>query len=346
MDVRSTEVSFNFKADTLNSLPLERTYRGLFQLIPGVADNRSPVGPAAGGSRQDNTYLIDGANITNPGFGYLSTEVNELDIAEVNLKRAGISAEFGRTGGTVTNAVSRSGSNRFSGIGRIDWLPEGLVSAYKLPDDLLDAGVRPGTFRDPLLTTEMGPAVGLGGPIVRDRVFFYGSARYFRETKWDRVNKVATPLPDEVRTGREFYGKLTAAPTTSHQLTVSYRHRPNHVDNAGLNSDFAPSVATTTDNGSRIATAEWANFMAARRSLNVRYLYMRENNEDVPVTRSRVPAAVQSRATCRRWASTPIPARRTSRSAPTSSRTSRTIAATKCAARSASSSTSAEAATR
>ena len=55
VDVRSAEVSFNFKDDTLNSLPLERTYRGLFQLIPGVADNRSSVGPAAGGSRQDNT---------------------------------------------------------------------------------------------------------------------------------------------------------------------------------------------------------------------------------------------------------------------------------------------------
>src|SRR5262245_26217604 len=86
VDVRSTEVSFNFKSDTLNNLPIERTYRGLFQLIPGVADNRSPVGPAAGGSRQDSTYLIDGANITNPAFGYLSTEVNELDISEVNLK--------------------------------------------------------------------------------------------------------------------------------------------------------------------------------------------------------------------------------------------------------------------
>ncbi len=55
VDVRSAEVGFNFKDDTLNSLPLERTYRGLFQLIPGVPDNRSPVGPAAGGSRQDNT---------------------------------------------------------------------------------------------------------------------------------------------------------------------------------------------------------------------------------------------------------------------------------------------------
>jgi hypothetical protein len=77
VDVRSAEVGFNFQDDTLNSLPLERTYRGLFQLIPGVADNRSPIGPAAGGSRQDNMYLVDGANITSPSFGYLSTEVRE-----------------------------------------------------------------------------------------------------------------------------------------------------------------------------------------------------------------------------------------------------------------------------
>src|SRR5207302_1685820 len=138
-------------------LPLDRTYRGLFQLSPGVADNRSPVGPTAGGSRQDNTYLIDGANITSPSFGYLSTEVNQLDIAEVNVKRAGVNAEFGRTSGMVVNAVSRSGSNRLSGIGRFDWLTKQLVAAYRLPDDLVAAGVRPGTFRDPLLTTETGP---------------------------------------------------------------------------------------------------------------------------------------------------------------------------------------------
>ena len=284
VDVRSAEVAFNFKDDTLNSLPLERTYRGLFQLIPGVADNRSPIGPAAGGGRQDNLYLIDGANITSPAFGYLSTEVNELDIAEVNIKRGGISAEFGRTSGTVVNAVSRSGSNRFSGVARVDWLPRHFVAGYKLPSDLVDAGVRPGVFRDPLLTADVGPAAGLGGPIVRDRMFFYMSARHSRETKWDRFNKVATPLPDEVRTGPELFGKITFAPGMAHQLTSSYRYRPNHVENAGTGADFAPSVASHTDNGSRIATAEWANFLAARRSLNVRYLYMGENNEDAPIT--------------------------------------------------------------
>ena len=284
VDVRSTEVSFNFKSDTLNSLPLDRTYRGLFQLIPGVADNRSPIGPSAGGSRQDSTYLIDGANITSPLFGYLSTEVNELDISEVNLKRAAISAEFGRTAGSVVNAVSRSGSNQFAGIGRIDSLPSAFVGAYKLPSALSNAGVKPGTFRDTLLTSDLSPAVGVGGPLIRDRVFFYGSARYFRQTKWDRVNKVGSALPDEARTGHELYGKATASPTSKHQLTASYRYRPNRVDNSGLTSDSAPGVGTTSDNGSRIGTLEWSHFMTGRRSLNLRYLYMKENNEDVPVT--------------------------------------------------------------
>src|SRR5204863_9660452 len=140
----------------------------------GVPDNRSQVGLSAGGSRQDNTYLLDGANITSPGFGTLAIQVNQLDIAEVNLTRAGITAEFGRTAGTVANAVSRSGSNRLSGLGRIDFLSQGLVAAYALPDNLRAVGLSPGAFRDPLLTTQAEPAAGVGGRLVRDRTSFYG----------------------------------------------------------------------------------------------------------------------------------------------------------------------------
>src|SRR5829696_5790748 len=188
VDMRSTEVSFNFKDEYLRNIPLERNYRGLFQLIPGVPDNRSPVGPAAGSTRQDNADLIDGVNITNPGFGYLSTEVNELDIAEVNIKRAGVSAEFGRTAGAVTNAVTRSGTNQLSGAARIDWLPQELIGDLK--DD---------AFPDPLLTTVVSPGVSLGGPVLNDKLFWYGSARYFGETRGDRVNKLNEVLPNQER---------------------------------------------------------------------------------------------------------------------------------------------------
>jgi hypothetical protein len=65
---------------------------------------------------------------------------------------------------------------------------------------------------------------------------------------------------------------------------LSYRQRPNSVENAGIGSDFAPGVASSNDNGSRIATADWTTFLTPRRSVNVRYLYSREINEDTPVT--------------------------------------------------------------
>lgn len=284
VDVRSSEASFNFKAEELATLPLERTYRGLFQLMPGVADNRSRVGPASGGGLQDNTYLVDGANITSPGFGYLGTEINQLDVAEVNLKRAGVSAESGRTGGSIINVVSRSGSNRLSGIGRLEWLPTGLVSSYELPSELVSAGVKPGTFRDPLLTTETGPAIGIGGPVRRDHAFFYASAKYSHQEKWDRFNRVAAPLPDEVRNTSEYYGKFTFVPVAQQSVNVSYRHRPSTVDQNLLDSTTAPGVAVTSDNGGGIGSLNWAYFIGPRTSLNVQYLYMRENNEDVPVT--------------------------------------------------------------
>src|SRR5439155_1444866 len=131
LGLKSTEVNFNFTSQTIARLPLERSYRGLFQLVPGVAENRSSVGPSGGGSRQDNTYLIDGVNITNPGFGYLSTEVNPLDIAEFNIKRGAITAEFGRSAGFVANAVSKSGTNDIHGAARFDWMPQGLISDFK-----------------------------------------------------------------------------------------------------------------------------------------------------------------------------------------------------------------------
>ena len=273
IDLRSTEVDTNFKRSTIETLPLERSYSGLFQLIPGVAENRSSVGPAAGGTRQDNTYLIDGVNITNPGFGTLATEVNELDIAEVNVKRAGVSAEFGRVAGVVTNAVSKSGSNRFSGTARLDWQPDALIGEFK-----------DNAFRDTLVRPSVSPAIGVGGPIIRDRIFWYGSARYFRNILGDRTNKLLTPLPDQTTRGHELYGKVTAAPTTAQIINVSYRERPSKTDDAGLGSGTSASVGTNDDTGSRVATASWAYFLGNRTSFEAKYLYMKQKGESTPLT--------------------------------------------------------------
>ena len=101
---------------TIEKLPLARTFSGTFQLAPGVVDSgvaisNTNVGVNAGGGRQDNTYLYDGVNVTNPFFGDLYQDFAELDIQEVNITRAGVLPEYGRTGGFIVNGVTKSGTN-------------------------------------------------------------------------------------------------------------------------------------------------------------------------------------------------------------------------------------------
>ena len=270
VDLKSTEVNMNYTSEMIRNLPLSRSYAGLFQLIPGVADNRS-FGPSAGGSRQDNAYYMDGVNITNPGFGYLSSEINELDIAEFNVKRGAISAEFGRAAGIATNAVSKSGTNEISGAARFEYQAKGLVGDAK--DKVL--GDKPFEY--------VNPAVGLGGPLMKNKVFWYASARYFRTTTPDRVNRINEALPDAVTRGNELFGKITATPTQKHLLALSYRHRPSKQTGA-VGTGSRASVATKNKNGSEIASGAWSFFPTGRSTFDLKAIYLKEDGESTPVT--------------------------------------------------------------
>ena len=190
-----------------------------FQLIPGVAENNG-FAPNGGASRQDNTYLIDGVNITNPGFGYLSTEVNEFDIAEFNVKRGAISAEFGRSSGFVTNAVTRSGTNDLSGGVRFEAIPAAWVAKVKATNAQAT-------------TDRWVPAYALGGPLWTDHVFFYTSGQFARSSTTGRTNLVG-PVPDSETSTNEVFGKVTAALAPSQFLNVGYRFRPSETLYGGV----------------------------------------------------------------------------------------------------------------
>ena len=116
IDKTASEVNFNYTDNTIKDLPLSRTYEGVLKIVPGAAasDGQGFVS-ISGGTRQDNKYLLDGVNITNPGYGFLGVDTNQLDIADFNVKKGGISAEFGRTSGAMINAVTKSGTNQIAG---------------------------------------------------------------------------------------------------------------------------------------------------------------------------------------------------------------------------------------
>lgn len=278
IDVRSPELAVNFKREQFETLPLQRSYSGLIELAPGVAQNLSfgtrgentTFGPAVGASRQENTYFLDGVNITNPAFGYLQQDLAEIDVAEVNFKRGGISAEFGRTGSFVANAVTKSGTNRLSGTARLEWLPSKLYSESE----------------DPNLATSFdrtAPAIGVGGPIVHDRVFFYGSGNWLRRDETDRVNNVG-PVPDAKFTIREYFGKVTATPTPAHFFNLSYRRRDLEETFAGVTSDAVVGSGYDSPTDDNLAVASYTWFMSPATTLDVRYTHNNSLAKVTPLT--------------------------------------------------------------
>jgi hypothetical protein len=269
IDARSTEVQVNFTQEAIEDLPIPRTYKGLFQLAPGVAEN-DRLAPNAGGARMDNTFLIDGINITNPHFGDLLPNITELDIDEVNIKRGGITAEFGRTGGMVVNAVTKSGTNDLSGRARLEYQPASFVSDSK------DKSLQNTIDRD-------GVAGALGGPVIHDRLWFYGSASFPTETTTDRVNNLG-PVPDRKVDTEEYFLKLSSNPGSSQSLYGSFRTRDTTTDNASVGASVHPSVATNDSTDYLLGTLGWTWVLTPNSFAEVKYNHNKEENSIDPVT--------------------------------------------------------------
>ncbi|MGI0149563.1 MAG: hypothetical protein ACREDF_08550, partial [Thermoplasmata archaeon] len=270
VDTKASDISQVTTSETLQKLPLGGSYAATFQLAPGVAENNSTA-PNAGGGRQDNTFLYDGVNVTNPFFGDLFQNFTGVDIQEVNITRGGVSAEFGRTGGFLVNAVTKSGTNSFHGS---------LVGEYQSEDWVADS-------KDETLQRtkfeRFRPGIALGGPVWRDHLFFYGSANFFRVTEKERVSNVE-PLPDADTNTDEYFLKLTANPTSSVLLDASYRYRDIESTNSGIGATSAASVGVDgfTEDRVGVLSAFWT--VTPSFSIEAKYNHNEDLNTSHPVT--------------------------------------------------------------
>jgi hypothetical protein len=267
IDLKSTEISSNWQKVIVEKLPLGRSYSSLWQLAPGVADNRD-FAPNAGGNKQDNVFLYDGSNITNPFFGTLGANFSELDIAEVNIKRGAISAEFGRAAGMVTNAITKSGTNTYSGTFRLVAEPSGFT--WK--------------SRDASIVTKYNrynPALSFGGPIIKDKLWFYTSGNIPRSTTTGRINNLGA-VPNAKSQSNELFFKLSANPHPNHLITASIRNNDYKDENAGVGVNDHPDVSITGNGLDRIIYLSWAWTISQSTYLEVKYDHVKEDYKSVP----------------------------------------------------------------
>ena len=191
----------------------------LLQLVPGVALNRQndPAGDNATpilGERGGNAlYLIDGMPNRDNFNGGPSAQFNQDSILEFQVVTAGYKAEFGHASGGIINVVTRSGTNDLHG---------GLSVFYR--NNVFDSNDIPDSHQGAPFFNRWDPTVYLGGPIIKDKVFFFGSAERIQESR--DLNFVFNPqLPISL--------VAFEAPFNKHSLTYDTRARFKLDENLG-----------------------------------------------------------------------------------------------------------------
>jgi hypothetical protein len=173
------------QSNVVQTLPATRNYSAILSAIPalnvgiGVSAERTPdmqLFSARGGSIDEGRVTVDGLTVAAPfgGGGVSSVAYNVTDVTELQVQISGGLGE-NETGGPSLNIVPRSGGNTFRGSGFVssagDWSRSDNVDDY-----LRSIGITRGAA----LKKSWDVSGSLGGPILRDRLWFYGSARNFQ----------------------------------------------------------------------------------------------------------------------------------------------------------------------
>src|SRR6266550_677045 len=196
VDATRVENSTSLPDAAVSRLPNNgRNYLNLTLLTPNVAIVQGPDGDelSIGGQKGiHNNVMVDGADFNNPFFGEQRGGQRppftfNLDaVQEIVVTSAGANAEFGRSSGGFVNVVTKSGTNELHGSLHY-YGKDGALSGQPH-----HAGV---TLQAPDFTQHQF-GFPLGGPIKRDRAFFFVAydQQIYDETKQTDPNRIAAPL--------------------------------------------------------------------------------------------------------------------------------------------------------
>ena len=176
LDFSQSTKGLSIDVETLQKqVPLPRNIQGIALLAPGVVGavsgpngftntDGSSVPSIGGGSAGENSFYINGLNVTNFNT-YVGGATVPFDFYKsVDVKTGGYPAEFGRATGGVINAVTKSGTNDFKVVVHGNFQFKGLQDDS--PSTYLENGNRNSTDSKQY-------TLEVGGPIIKDRLFAY-----------------------------------------------------------------------------------------------------------------------------------------------------------------------------
>jgi hypothetical protein len=183
IDTAATNVSFTYTKELMNTIPNARDVWAMVGQAPGMTTTVLNVGGTNTGNQpqfrahgtdpRQNTFILAGANVTdNSGTGgsQFYYDIDSFDEMQIEMNSHGADVQ---SPGVILNMVPRSGTNLFRGTGSLYYGNDNVQA------DNVDADLRArGVDRASNLHSYFDGGADLGGPILRDRVWFWGAFRY------------------------------------------------------------------------------------------------------------------------------------------------------------------------
>ena len=243
VDTTDSKIQTNVSSELAELLPKGTNFSSILKVSPATRpEPRSGQFQIDGASGSENTFIIDGQEVTNVRTGVLDANSNlpfQL-IQEVQIKSSGFEAEYGGATGGVVNVVTKGGGNSFRGefgmqFRRSSLEPIGRRSLFTINDDLNGFHAEyTNPHRDKY--HEFNPSANLGGPIIKNRLWFFASytPQFFRQERTlsyvDPDDRVTQTFPDQTYRYEQqddyTFLRLDGQPFSKLRLTGTYTYNP------------------------------------------------------------------------------------------------------------------------
>lgn len=248
IDTASSGTTTNLDNDYLQNLPTGRFQPDVLNYAPGI--NQSV---AWGSADSAIAYQLDGVDTSDPEGGTAWSFVNYNIVEEVQLVGLGAPAEYGSFTGVVFNSITKSGGNDYHGLAEVVYTDKSLVDEFDSGGEL---NSRTENFID---TTAQ-----IGGPIQRDKLWFFLSGQYFKEE-----NSFGGPVRTE-ESPRAF-GKLSWQPSAANNVEAWVEW--DRYDIIGRGGDaITPLEATVTEDAPEyVWNLSWRSLLSDSTVFNLAY---------------------------------------------------------------------------
>jgi Outer membrane receptor for ferrienterochelin and colicins len=278
VDTTNSSIQTSISAQKIELLPKGTGFTSLLKAIPGTRpESRSGGFSVDGASGGENVFVIDGQEVTNFRTGTLN-ENNNIPtqlVQEIQVKSSGFGAEFGGATGGVVSVVTKGGSNDWHGEFGVGFDTPNLdgnqrPSLQRFSSGTGTAFVQSTEYVNPPKSagTNVFPTANLGGPVIKNKLYFYGSyspqifdtittTNFYTNAPAATRTFVTSETFRLKRTYQYAFGRLDATPFNNLRVTGTYLWNPI-VDQGSIPSysvpnntvSFGGSLPTTNFGGS------------------------------------------------------------------------------------------------